>query len=91
MKKESKTLTRLQILLICGDCWHAPACANYVLHALCEEFDYSLSSVFSHHDVPWDDFANFDVLILDKEGRYSHPMMKALLTNILQELALWQG
>lgn len=71
MKKESEKLTKPQILLICGDYWHAPACADYVIHNLCEELNYSLTSVFNHHDVPWDDLANFDALILYKEGRYS--------------------
>ncbi|MCP4395922.1 MAG: ThuA domain-containing protein [bacterium] len=88
MKKESKKLTKPRILLICGDYWHAPACADFVIHGLCEELDYSLTSVFSHYDVPWDDFMNFNALILYKEGRYSQHDDETRWLTLAQEQQL---
>ena len=87
MKKESGKSTKPHILLICGDYWHAPACADHVIHKLCEELDYSLTAVFNHHEVPWDDLFKFDTVILYKEGRYSqHDEDKRWLTLDQEQL-----
>lgn len=72
MRRDSERSPQPRILSICGDYWHAPACADYAIHRLCQESGYSLTSAFTHHDVPWGNLANFDAIVLYKEGRSSN-------------------
>lgn len=60
-----------QILLICGDYWHAPAGADYALTGLCKEMGLALTSAFCPHDVPWEALSDYTAIVLYKEGRAS--------------------
>ncbi len=72
MKKSPEQTTQPRILLICGDYWHAPAGADYVIRTLCQESGSALTTVFTHHDVPWNNLAEFDAIALYKEGRIAN-------------------
>lgn len=88
MKTNSEHTKQPCIFLICGDYWHAPACADYIIHQLCRELDYSLTTAMTHQEVPWNDFAEFDAIVLYKEGRYSHHDSDARWLSLEQEQQL---
>lgn len=65
---QAESVRKKRVLAILGDAYHAPAYLDAALVGRLRKAGWQAETVIDYA-VPWDEFANYDLIILSREGR----------------------